>query len=71
MITLITEERASQPRSISRVIFMIDRKSGKIISVAPVVDSDEELAQIELFIEACIILSDLIRPAKDIDQKAA
>ena len=61
---------SSQQRTVCRVIFTVDRTTGKVISAEPVVDTDEELAQIEPFIEACLILSALIQPVKNI-QKAA
>ena len=54
----------------ARITFTINRGTGKIVSVAPVVNSDEELAQLEPWIQACLILSDLIRPAK-INTRAA
>ena len=66
--TLDRESR--QQGTVCRVIFTVDRDSAKILSVRSVVDSDEELAQLEPWIQACLILSDLIRPAK-IDTRAA
>ena len=68
MKTNIREQSNSQP--ISRVTFTIDRHAGKIASVVPVVNSDEELTQLEPWIEACLALSDLIRLAKEIKQAA-
>jgi len=68
--TLSTEPKSGQVRSISRIIFSVDRGTGKIISAVPVVDSDEELAALEPWIQAALILSELIRPAK-IDTRAA
>lgn len=60
--TLTTPKDANQRKSISRVIFSIDRNSGRIISVVPTVDTDQELHQLEPWIEAALILSDLIQP---------
>lgn len=60
--TLNTELQSRQARAISRVVFTIDREQGKIVSVLPAVDSDEELRQLEEWIEAALILSDLIQP---------
>ncbi len=69
--TLITADQFSQSRSVSRVIFTIDRETGKITSTEPVVDTDEELAQLEPWIQACFILSELIRRPKQSQDRAA
>jgi hypothetical protein len=68
--TLTTQHQPSQANSISRVIFTVDRAVGKIVSVAPVVDSDEELNQLERWLEACILLAALIRPKKAVGKAA-
>ena len=68
MKTNIREQSNSQP--FSHVTFAIDRNAGKIASVVPIVNSDEELTQLEGWIQACLILSDLIRPAKEIKKAA-
>ena len=60
-----------QPASQVKVIFTIDRRAGKIVSVAPVVDTDAELSQLDSWIEACLLLSGLIQPAKELDERAA
>lgn len=67
--TLIGENLASQEDSIKHVIFAVN--SGKIVSVTPVVNSDEELNQLTPWIQACLILGDLIRPSSKPDRRAA
>jgi hypothetical protein len=69
--TLITAQRASQVKRIARVIFTIDRDTAKVVSIAPIVDSDEELNQLEPWLQACLILSDLIRIAKENNERVA
>jgi uncharacterized protein YjaG (DUF416 family) len=69
--TFTLEAIVSQPASVTNVTFAIHRQSGKIVAVKPVVDSDEELRQVNPWIDACLILSDLIRPAANNVQKAA
>jgi len=67
--TLDRESR--QQGTVCRVIFTVDRDSAKILSVTPVVDSDEELAQLEPWIQACLILSELISCPKHSQDRAA
>jgi len=58
---LSTAQQSGQATSISRVVFIVDRTTGKVISVAPAVNTDEELAQLDPWIQACLMLSDLIK----------
>ena len=60
--TLDTETKTGQGKSVTRVVFTIDRATGKIDSVHPAVLSEAELAEVDPWIQACIVLSDLIRP---------
>ena len=69
--TLITESGASQSRSLTRVIFSIDLEAGKLVSVVPCVNSDVEMQQIDPWIQAVLILSDVIRPAAKYEDRRA
>ena len=71
METFTPETVLRQPASITNITFAIDRQAGKIVAVKPIVDSDEELQQVSAWIDACLILSDLIKPAANDVQKAA
>ena len=69
--TLSTEPKCGQVRSTNSVVFTVDRTTAKIVSVAPVVDSDEELAELEPWIEACLILAALIKCPKQSQDRVA
>jgi hypothetical protein len=64
-------EPSQQAKLITRVIFAIDRSTGKIDAVYPAVLSDAQLAEVDPWIQACIILSDLIRPMNPANEARA
>ena len=69
-INLTTAGESSQPISITWIISTLPRATEKIVSVLPAVQSDEKLLQIDPWIQAGLILADLIRPANEINERA-